>query len=47
MKELKEKLFGEIEGFRELGYKFLNKELSVSEFKGVSGGMGADRKSVV
>ena len=40
MKELKEKLFGEIEGFREQGHKFLNKEMSVMEFKHVSGGMG-------
>ena len=40
MKELKEKLFGEIESFREQGHKFLNKELSVMEFKHASGGMG-------
>ena len=40
MKELKKKLFDEIEGFREKGHKFLKKELSVMEFKGASGGMG-------
>lgn len=40
MNELREKLFSEIEGFRETGHKFLNKELSVPEFKGISGGMG-------
>lgn len=40
MKELKDKLFGEIEVFRGEGHKFLNKELSVMEFKHASGGMG-------
>ena len=40
MKELKEKLLGEIEEFREKGHKFLNKELSVMDFKHASGGMG-------
>lgn len=33
-------LKSEIEGFRELGHKFYNKEVSVGDFKGVSGGMG-------
>ena len=40
MKELKEKLLVEIEEFREKGHKFLNKELSVMDFKHASGGMG-------
>lgn len=40
MKELKDKLFEEIEVFRGEGHKFLNKELSVMEFKHTSGGMG-------
>ncbi|MGN0145089.1 MAG: nitrite/sulfite reductase, partial [Clostridium sp.] len=40
MNELKQKLFDEIPGFREKGHKFLNKELSVMEFKHASGGMG-------
>lgn len=40
MKELKDKLFEEIEVFRGEGHKFLNKELSVMEFKHASGGMG-------
>ncbi|WP_027128102.1 nitrite/sulfite reductase [Fusobacterium perfoetens] len=30
----------EIKDFRELGYRFLNKEVSVGDFKGKSGGMG-------
>ena len=40
MKELKEKLYGEIEGFREKGHQFLAKEISVMDFKHASGGMG-------
>lgn len=40
MEELKLKLKSEIENFKNLGYKFLNKEISVAEFKANSGGMG-------
>ena len=40
MNNLKEELLGEIEGFRALGHKFLDGELSVPEFKHASGGMG-------
>lgn len=35
-----EMLKSEISSFRELGHKFLNKEVSVGDFKGASGGMG-------
>ncbi|MBU3181295.1 nitrite/sulfite reductase [Clostridium psychrophilum] len=40
MKDLNDILIGEIEGFRALGYKFLNGEVSKMDFKGASGGMG-------
>lgn len=40
MFNLKEELLGEIEDFRSLGHKFLNGEVSVMDFKKVSGGMG-------
>ena len=40
MKALNEILLGEIEGFRALGHKFLNGEVSKMDFKGASGGMG-------
>lgn len=40
MGNLKEKLLIEIEDFRELGNKFLAGEVSVADFKKVSGGMG-------
>lgn len=40
MNELKQQLFGEIEGFREKGHKFLEKEMSIMDFKHASGGMG-------
>lgn len=40
-KELKEVLREEIKTFRENGHKFLNKELSVPQFKSLSGGMGS------
>lgn len=40
MKELKKILLNEVEEFRELGHKFTNKEISLLEFKGKSGGMG-------
>lgn len=40
MKNLKEKLLAEIEEFKELGNKFLKEEVSVADFKKVSGGMG-------
>ncbi|MCB2293293.1 nitrite/sulfite reductase [Clostridium algoriphilum] len=40
MKALNDILLGEIEGFRALGYKFLNGEVSKMDFKGASGGMG-------
>lgn len=40
MSNLKEKLLSEIEDFRELGNKYLAEEVSVADFKKVSGGMG-------
>ena len=40
MDNLKSLLLGEISEFREIGHKFENKEISSSEFKGISGGMG-------
>ncbi len=40
MENYNEMLKSEIGAFRELGHKFLNKEVSVGEFKGISGGMG-------
>jgi ferredoxin-nitrite reductase len=40
VKDLKEKLLIEIEDFRELGNKFLAGEVSIMDFKKVSGGMG-------
>lgn len=41
MEHLKETLLKEIEEYREKGYKFLNKEISVPAFKKMSGGMGS------
>lgn len=41
MKTLKEKISKEIPIFRELGHKFINKEVSSAEFKAMSGGMGS------
>jgi len=38
---LKEDLIKEISVFRELGHKFVNKEISSAEFKSMSGGMGS------
>lgn len=40
MEDLKQKLLSEIEDFRELGHKFLDKKVTSAEFKAVSGGMG-------
>lgn len=40
MDNIKSLLLGEISEFREIGHKFENKEISSSEFKGISGGMG-------
>lgn len=40
MIKLKLELLNEIEEFREIGHKFLRDELSVAEFKKISGGMG-------
>ena len=40
MINLKEELLNEIEGFRDLGHKFLRGEVSVADFKKASGGMG-------
>lgn len=40
MNKLNEVLLNEIPDFKELGYKFLNGEISKMEFKGASGGMG-------
>lgn len=41
MSELKDILREEIKGFRKQGHKFLNRELNVAQFKGISGGMGS------
>ena len=40
MTKLKEVLLGEIEGFREIGHRFINKEINMMQFKHASGGMG-------
>ena len=40
MNNLKEVFINEIPAFRELGHKFLNKEVSTGDFKSASGGMG-------
>lgn len=40
MEHLRNMLLEEVDSFRELGYKFKNKEISPAEFKSVSGGMG-------
>ena len=40
MKSLKDVLYGEIEGFREKGHKFINGELNLMQFKHISGGFG-------
>lgn len=40
MNEYKQNLLNEVAGFRELGHKFLRKEVTSAEFKAVSGGMG-------
>lgn len=40
MSNLKRILLEEIDEFREKGHKFVNKELTVAEFKGISGGFG-------
>ncbi len=40
VKKLDEVLLGEIDDFKELGYKFLSGEVSKMDFKGASGGMG-------
>lgn len=40
MSDLKRILLEEIDEFREKGHKFVNKELTVAEFKGISGGFG-------
>ncbi|MFV0342453.1 MAG: nitrite/sulfite reductase [Anaerocolumna sp.] len=36
----KQNLYKEVAGFREIGHRFLRKELTVAEFKAASGGMG-------
>ena len=41
MTTLKEKISKEIPVFRDLGHKFINKEVSSAEFKAMSGGMGS------
>lgn len=41
MENFKKLLLDEIPAFREKGHKFLNKEISVMDFKHASGGMGA------
>ena len=40
MEELRDILLNEVPEFREKGHKFVNGEISVNEFKHVSGGMG-------
>lgn len=40
MESLKEILYGEIEGFREEGHKFINGEMNLMQFKHTSGGFG-------
>ncbi|MDV4150101.1 nitrite/sulfite reductase [Clostridium sp. AL.422] len=40
MENLKEVLYGEIEGFREKGHKFVNGEMNLMQFKHDSGGFG-------
>ena len=40
MEKLKEVLYGEIEGFRKVGHKFINGELNLMQFKHASGGFG-------
>lgn len=40
MEELNNVLLSEVDGFRELGHKFLAGEVSKMDFKGASGGMG-------
>ena len=40
MENYNEMLKSEISSFRELGHRFFNKEVSVGDFKGASGGMG-------
>lgn len=40
MDDYKQRLKNEIADFRAAGHKFVNKEISVAEFKGISGGMG-------
>jgi ferredoxin-nitrite reductase len=40
MENLNDILLNEIPAFREIGHQFINKEISVAEFKGKSGGMG-------
>ena len=44
MEHLKETLLNEIEEYREQGKKFLNKELTVPQFKKLSGGMESMHK---
>ena len=41
MEKLKEVLLSEIEEFRSSGHKFLNGEMTVMDFKHLSGGMGS------
>ena len=49
MENYKAFLKNEVEEFRKTGHKFLDKEISKAEFKGISGGMGVyaqqDQKS--
>ena len=40
MNGLKEELLNEIEEFRQSGYDFLERKLSIIDFKKISGGMG-------
>ena len=40
MKDLNNILITEVENFRMIGHKFLNGEISKTDFKGTSGGMG-------
>ena len=49
MESYKEFLKSEVQEFRKAGHRFLEKEISKAEFKGISGGMGVyaqqDQKS--
>lgn len=45
MESYKEFLKSEVQEFRKAGHRFLEKEISKAEFKGISGGMGVYMRS--